>query len=158
GQTPDASAPRGLKGTWLLDPGNVTIQNGPGTLDTMTPNFTATTEGSTLDYHQINQALDMNENVVITADGYIRQNADAPITKQTLLFASLTMNAGNYIELNGGITPAGPLSLTLKAGGNITVNGPITATGLASLTAGGDIHISGSLNGMRDVDGLYVGD
>ncbi|MBN2378036.1 MAG: filamentous hemagglutinin N-terminal domain-containing protein, partial [Sedimentisphaerales bacterium] len=119
----DASASSDNGGLWLLDPSNVTIQNGAGLLDGLTPNFTADQDGSTVDAAAINTALDAGVGVLISTDwaagteaGDIVQNADAPINKTGGGGATLTLRAANDIELNAGITStSGVLNVQLIA-------------------------------------------
>ncbi|MBD1837946.1 CHAT domain-containing protein [Coleofasciculus sp. FACHB-64] len=117
----DASAPKGLPGTWLLDPSNITIINGggySGSLDSFSPNFTATTDNSTVSNGAINNALSIGNSVIISTNnpygtqvGNITQNADATI--------------------GGGYAFGGPVTLTLAAANDITLNGSIGGNGYA---------------------------
>ena len=109
----DVSAANGLGGTWLLDPANVTIQDGAGTLDAGGNPFTANGADSTVSNESIEMALNTGNGVEViistddnssNQDGNIMQNADAAIQKTAGTDATLTLNAANNIELNGGIS------------------------------------------------------
>ncbi|MEM7167084.1 MAG: filamentous hemagglutinin N-terminal domain-containing protein, partial [Planctomycetota bacterium] len=156
---PDLSAPAGHGGTWLLDPEDVLIQAATGTLDGLTPNFTANQATSTVSATVINEALDSGTSVIISTDrpagsdfGHITQDASAAIVKSAGGDATITFNAAGNITLNGGISStAGELNVVLVANdaaqsahdlnlaaGNVDINAGIT-------TNGGDFTSSGVL-------------
>ncbi|MFK2903697.1 filamentous hemagglutinin N-terminal domain-containing protein, partial [Dyella ginsengisoli] len=99
----DASASAGTAGNWLIDPYNVTIQSGAGTL---TSPFTATAD-SNIQVSALNNAL-TGTNVTVFTGSSGTSNGD--------------------ITVNASIQPtAGDNSLYLEAAGGIYVNSNITA-------------------------------
>lgn len=105
----DVSAPNGNGGTWLLDPYNITVISGTGTLDGSSPNFTAGADSSTISNTVIQNALNAGSYVVIntgtagTQAGDITINAPITVTAQGVS-SSLTLTAANSIFINAPIT------------------------------------------------------
>lgn len=105
----DVSAPNGNGGTWLLDPYNITVIPGTGTLDGSSPNFTAGADSSTISNTVIQNALNAGSHVVIntgtagTQAGDITINAPIAVTAQGVS-SSLTLTAANSIFINAPIT------------------------------------------------------
>ncbi len=115
--TPDISSPLGKAGTWLLDPYNITIISTAGTLDALTPNFTANADSSTISNTVIQNALN--------AGGYVILNTGAGGTQA----GDITVNAP--ITVTGlGVSP----TLELNAANNIFINSPITKDAAATST------------------------
>ena len=124
----DASAPKGLAGTWLLDPNNITITTGIdtsiSTSSTVGSNtYSSTNDSSILTNTTIQTALNAGTNVNVTtaASGNNAQLGDitvsAAIAKTAGAAATLTLNASNNIAINAPITSTvGALSLTLNYG------------------------------------------
>jgi filamentous hemagglutinin family protein len=144
---PDASAPKGIGGTWLIDPTDITIVAiGGGAIGTNEVNVA-----------NINTALNSGTNVTITTNiggadsGNITQNSDAPINKTAGGDAALTLEADNDITLNGSITSSiGKLDLNLNATGRVIINQPIS-------TGGGNITAKGTSNSADDnIDGVRI--
>ncbi|HAX79297.1 MAG TPA: filamentous hemagglutinin, partial [Cyanobacteria bacterium UBA11372] len=152
---PDAIAPNGIGGTWLIDPANITIVNGGG----------GAIGTSTVNVANINTALNSGTSVTIVTDdpgnepGGITQNSDAPIDKTAGGDATLTLQAEHDITLNANITSSsGKLNVVLiadsdNAGGdavninNATINtngGNFTATGKGGDTSQRGIVIDNS--------------
>ncbi|WP_161596208.1 beta strand repeat-containing protein, partial [Rhodanobacter glycinis] len=99
----DASSPRGRAGTWLIDPYNITIQTGAGTLSSP---FSASAD-STIKASDLNTALN-GTNVTVFTGSSGASNGD--------------------ITVNAAIKPsAGDNVLYLKAAGGIYVNADISA-------------------------------
>ena len=167
----DVSAANGSGGTWLLDPANVTIQSAAGSIDGTGNPFTGTTADSTVSDAAIETALNSGGgvNVIISTDtdlgpgnqdGNIVQNADATIEKTQGTEATLTLNAANNIELNGGIeSTSDVLHVMLTANdsaqtahdpnanaGNITINAQILTNG-GSFTSKA-VGFTSTANGM----------
>ncbi len=96
--TPDASAPNGNGGTWLIDPTDITLANGGGPIG-----------ANVVDVANINAALNMGSNVTIstgiegTDDGNITQDNDAAILKTAGGEATLSLQAIDNIALNADI-------------------------------------------------------
>ncbi len=147
--SPDASAPNGQGGWWVIDPFNITIINataGGGSEDGGLPNFTASVDDSELSNGQINQALDAGTSVLIatndggsgTQAGNITQNSDAPITKSAggnalLEFRSFDGNGdgtGGLITLSGGIvnTSGNELNVLINADDQATFGGGLDSS------------------------------
>jgi filamentous hemagglutinin family protein len=141
--TPDASAVNGLGGTWLLDPTNLTITAPIGSMP-LGPNQ--------IDVTTINTTLNAGTNVAITTNiggtdpGDIILNS--PISKTAGTDATLRLDAARDITINSSITStSGRLNLFLNGDSNgvgdgrIAINQPIA-------TAGGNITVNGSSNGV----------
>ncbi len=135
---PNASAPNGAAGTWLIDPTNLTIV--PATMGTLPAN--------TINVGNINAALAANTNVTITTNiggteaGNIVQNAGATMIKSTPGTATLTLDAANDIVLNDQIRTTGEmmaerpmLMLVMNAGRNITTSSINTGGGNLTLNS-----------------------
>ncbi|MEE8129777.1 MAG: hypothetical protein V3T48_05790, partial [Vicinamibacterales bacterium] len=169
-RAPDVSAPKGKGGRWLLDPANVTIQDTVGSLDPLTPDFTADAPSSSISDDVIEDALNNGTSVIISTNvdlgaqneiGNIVQQADAGIEKTSGADATLSMFAANQIVLNGGIdSTSGPLSVVLVADdaaqsshdlfpgiGTIFVNADIqTGGGSATLDASTVIDVNARID------------
>lgn len=106
----DVSAPNGKGGTWLLDPYDITVVAGTGTLDGLGPNFTANANGSTISNTVIQNALNAGSSVVIDTGtggaqaGDITVNAPITVTAPGVGSPELTLNAANNIFINAPIT------------------------------------------------------
>lgn len=106
---PDVSAPFGKAGTWLLDPYNITVVAAGGTLDALTPNFTASANNSTITNTIIQNALNAGAYVILDTGtagaqaGDITVNAPINVTGQGV-YSTLTLNAANNIFINSPIT------------------------------------------------------
>ena len=138
---PDASAPNGDGGTWLIDPTDITIVAGDnGAIGT-----------NQVGVENINTALNAGTNVTITTDiggnevGDITQNADAAIEKTAGGDAALTLLADTDIVLSGGIsTIEGRLNVTLTAGSDGSGIGRVVVDTAGIASNGGDITIAGA--------------
>jgi filamentous hemagglutinin family protein len=155
--TPDASAPNGVGGTWLIDPTDITIVNGGG----------GAIGTNQVDVANINTVLNNGTSVTITTNiggteqGNITLNADAPISKTAGGDATLTFDANNDIFLRGAITSSsGKLNLNLNADADNNGEGRIEInidSGAPISTLGGNIFFKGSSN--RDgISGIYIGE
>lgn len=144
--TPDASAPHGMGGTWLIDPTNITIVNGGG----------GAIGTNQVDVANINTVLNNGTNVTITTniggtdEGNINQNADAPIQKTAGGDATLTLDADKDIILRAPISSSsGKLNLNLNADADNNGDGIIGInidTGAPISTLGGNIFFKGASN------------
>ncbi len=133
----DADVRVSAGGTWLVDPGTITIVSGsPGVNE--------------IQNTQIQTSLDAGANFDVIAttlgsDGNIVQNADAPIAKTAGGDATLSFQAGatsGTVTLNAPITSTvGALNVTITGGGAVTTGvidangGAFSATVGSSLTA-----------------------
>jgi hypothetical protein len=135
--TPDASAPNGIAGIWLIDPTDITIVNGGG----------GAIGTNQVNVDNINTVLNRGTNVIITTDiggtdqGNITQNQDANINKTAGGDATLRLEADNDIILNGGISStSGKLNLNLNADRNNNGAGRVEINGaISGLVLGGNI-------------------
>lgn len=106
GTAPNAGAPHGEPGTWLLDPINITIVPG-----SVTPGvFTGPTVGAT----DIESALEADTSVTI-------QTNNQNVAGNT---GTLTQDANATIDVT--LANAGPVTLTMQANDNMTLSGGIT--------------------------------
>ncbi|NER29167.1 MAG: filamentous hemagglutinin N-terminal domain-containing protein, partial [Symploca sp. SIO1C4] len=145
--TPDASAPNGSGGTWLIDPTDITIINGSG----------GAIGTNTVDVTNINTALNTGTNVTITTSiggtdqGNITQNNDAAISKTAGGDATLTLQAENDIVLNGEIiSSSGQLNVQLLADSDDSGAGAIGIFGATIDTNGGNFIGSGKGLGIAN--------
>ncbi|NET82531.1 MAG: filamentous hemagglutinin N-terminal domain-containing protein [Moorea sp. SIO1F2] len=150
--TPDASAPNGSGGTWLIDPTDITLANGGGAIGT-----------NTVDVANINAALNRGTNVTIstsiggTDQGNITQNNDAPIRKTAGGDATLTLQAENDIFLNADITSnSGQLNIELLADSDNSGAGAIGIFNATIDTNGGNFIGSGKGSQVRR-EGIFLG-
>jgi filamentous hemagglutinin family protein len=144
--TPNASAPNGIAGTWLIDPTDITIvSSGGGAVGT-----------NSVDVANINAALNIGTSVTLntaTASGAsgvgdITQNSGANINKTGGGDATLSLLATNSIILNGAIaSTSGKLNVTLNADSDANGAGAIALnSGSAINSNGGDIVLGGGSN------------
>jgi filamentous hemagglutinin family protein len=139
--TPDASAPNGAGGTWLIDPTNITIVAGDG------GSLGTNTVGNIL----INNALSGGTSVTLDTStatggsladlGNITQNADAPITKAGAGVGSLALLAENDIALNSTIA-AVPATGTINWL-NVSLVSDTDQNGTGSIVINGNINTNG---------------
>jgi len=141
GLTVDTSAPRGVAGLWLLDPGNVTISTVASGTTYSTP-FTPLVDSSIL-ASDIETSLG-NTAVSITTGGATPPSGtitvDAPISWTST--NAFSLQADNKIQLNQSISGTNA-TLSLSAGpGGITdaANASITANNLA-IRSQGDVNL-----------------
>ena len=170
---PDASAPNGQGGTWLIDPNNIDIINGTGVNIIGGPVFTSSGEPAQIDIAQIDAALEAGNNVVVQTGtaapnlgaGNINWGAavnldldDVPVQN-----ATLTLSAHNDINIDGTITYQGTgapgINLTLVADSDGDGTGSFTlgatgdllltfsgTVGALDISAGGDIVLDGNID------------
>jgi len=144
----DAGSPKGAKGSWLLDPSDITILHGSsGTLSggMFDPPSSTGSIGDT----EINAALNGGTNVTIQTTagsggaGDITLQGDVDIVNSTGGARTLTLNAGGKIHMNGGASIAGtssnPLSTTFAAAGAIFMG-----SGAYIDTADGNVSFNGT--------------
>jgi len=150
---PDASAPAGDAGLWLLDPENVTIVSG-GTGMLTGGVFTSAGTTTSIDPAVIAAALNGMNVVINTGSG--AGNGDIfvvdAITPNVSGSHTLTLNAFRDIVLFDDIDPtAGTLGVILNAGRNVNfVNGSISANSVS-------INAGGSVNSGSDSNDITVG-
>ena len=132
-----AAAPAGTAGTWLLDPSNITIDEGlaltiQNALAAGTNFVASTIEGATAD-----------ANGVLPGDGdiFLDSNINATATNN----ATLTLTASRYIQLSPDFTGFAPINIS---GGNLVLN--LNQEGLAEVT---NPTITNALNTVGAVTG-----
>ncbi|MBD2084810.1 CHAT domain-containing protein [Coleofasciculus sp. FACHB-542] len=145
----DASAPKGLPGTWLLDPRNVIIAAAPtsnGIFNSIFSGgffeniFTPTGDDAVVNKATIESSLNGGTNVTITTGTTGIQEGNITLLPGVNIGAgysfgtvTLTLEAANNITLNGSITGTGfGLNVVLQGQGgagsranNVTINAPI---------------------------------
>ncbi|RYY98853.1 MAG: hemagglutinin, partial [Comamonadaceae bacterium] len=157
----DASAPAGKAGTWLIDPQNVTIQNG-GATDTLppgNPSVYVPLVDSTIQDSDISAALNAGTDVrITTGTGGPPDQGDIFMDDAQIVYnvaagtRTLTLDAHRSVRANGGTTIAaygagGPLNVVFNAnannaspppdGGQVSYSGNI-------YTNGGNVVMNGS--------------
>ena len=162
---PDASAPAGKAGTWLVDPYDITIVAGAGAtnINSSTP-FAATGNTAQLGADLITSALNAGTSVSVSTGGVGTgtQNGDitvaSAINATTPAGATLSLNAWRNINVNSAISAAaggGALNVALNAnqgagGGTATISstGSISLNG-GTLTLGANTNLtSGTLKDL----------
>jgi hypothetical protein len=158
--TPDASAPLGTHGTWLLDPSDITIIHGTGTGALIAGLFdplSTSTIGDTQINNAINSIVAPGIDVIIKTasgsggSGNITVNSGVAILNSNGGSRTLTLTADGAITIVNGSSMAGSagnsLNVVLNATGGSTISGTInnaggttTLTGAASLTGSGVIQ------------------
>ncbi len=143
--TPDASAPSGSGGTWLIDPTDIDIVAGAGAIGS-----------NTVGADTISAALNTGTSVTITTEiggtdaGNITQAADAPIAKTEGGDAQLAFEAAGDVALPAEITAtSGALDVTVIADADGNGSGVVSVgnAGAGGITSnGGAIAITGSSN------------
>ena len=142
----------GHGGTWLIDPYNIVVVAGAGTVNndggpSFTPNGDESQIGATL----ISSQLDAGGNVVLDTGGVASPGTqagditvNAAISKTAANAASLTLNAANDVNINATIEmAAGDFNVT--AGGDMLVRSLVdTRAGSMSVTLGGALSVVGA--------------
>lgn len=123
--TPDASAPQGKAGTWLLDPADIAIvRTGTETGVAGYPDYTSTADSAVILAGNIETALNAGTNVSITTGptipsselGNILMSGVDLVVSPSTTPVSLTLNAAHDITfVNSSITTDAALDLTLNA-------------------------------------------
>jgi filamentous hemagglutinin family protein len=172
-RTPDATAPAGRGGEWLIDPNNILIVTAAGTCTNLSgcaagPNWATTNDSAQLGVNLINNALNAGTNVTVTTTasgantqpGNITFQAGANVSKTTVgsAPATLTLQAHNDINTTGATISAannvnvGQLSVVLTAdsdssgAGNVVVGGAVTTRGGSFTASGAGISGAGAIN------------
>lgn len=114
----DANAKSGQPGTWLLDPGNITISNAATTIGTL-PLFTPGNINSNVNANAISNTLNNGTSVTISTAGASAGFGDITlidtITKTGTNAASLTLTGRRFNN-------PGTATINLVNGGNLTFN------------------------------------
>ncbi len=145
----DAAALNGTAGTWLLDPADMYISSGSGSL-----------ASSNIGDATINAALNAGTSVTLTSTTFINFSGASTIGKTTSTGGTgvtFTLNAATDIATNSSALISGtyPLNVAMNAGGAVHLSGMIdTRGGNFTLTAGGVASIDG---GGAALPGNYSG-
>ena len=171
-RTPDATAPAGRGGEWLIDPNNILIVTAAGTCANLSgcaagPNWATTNDGAQLGVNLINTALNAGQNVTVTTTtsgantqpGNITFQPNANIAKTAgAADATVTLSAHNDINTTGATISAannvavGRLNVVLTAdsdslgAGNVTVGGGVTTRGGSFTATGVSVGGTGAIN------------
>ena len=148
---PNASAPHGNAGTWVMDPINIDIQNGTGT---------GTFTGPVVFNADIDAALNGGTSVVIDTSnqtngsdpGTLTQESDAIISVAPTSDVSLTLRANSDMILHGGITASGSSTLSVEldqlnsTGSAVTIDtNPININGTFKVV-GGNLSLASGIS------------
>ena len=156
----DVAAPRGRSGTWLLDPYNIFITDSAGSTNIGPPSFTASGNSALLDSSDIQGALNLGTNVIVSTGGASGSQAGditfgnayisvtAPTPGALTLIADGAINGSEFSITSSG----GPMAVTLRAGaltgvGNIDLTSGVINSGGGNITLGGYGSAPGPLNG-----------
>ncbi len=154
GRAPDASAPAGHAGEWLIDPANIQIIAGAGctNINCVTDPWAPTADSATIGVSTILAGLGAGNVTITTAGagsqaGNITFQSGANIAKTTgATDVTLTLNANGNIDTTGATIAAsgtsGRLGVTLNAAGDVGVNSAITTRGGNFSAAGGTVTAS----------------
>jgi len=158
--TPDASAPRGEAGTWLIDPYNITVTNSNNNVSTDSP-FIPSGENSTIRAIDITNALISGTDVIIRTGGDsgvgngditfaengdvdYNNNGDSNMRMLTLdAVGDIIFEAGNRIFDSNSNSP-NRLNIELKADGAVILEGASGGLTAASITTQGGAFTVGS--------------
>ncbi|HEX8603170.1 MAG TPA: YDG domain-containing protein, partial [Pseudoduganella sp.] len=168
----DVGSPRGTAGTWLLDPGNITIVDGccgEGAVENHDgADFTlaSAADDTVIAASVIIQALESENRVIVrtggantTQEGNITVAADIAVAGDPA-GASLTLEAHNDITINAGVRiTAGinPMPVTLSADSDRNNIGSVWLNeGAAIATRGGLLSLGGATLGTELGDGVHL--
>ncbi len=164
--TPDASAPNGTGGTWLIDPMDITIV--PGSSADLAGNIVGAALISATLSAGTSVTLDTSTGEGGNALGDITQAVNADILDSGSDETTLTLRAGNSIFLNAAIQAVGEgarLNVVLNADRDQDGAGAIRINpGSAIFTNGGSIVLGGGTDPLStpavgtaaDIDGIYI--
>ena len=141
-------------GTWLLDPYNIEIVAGGGTVNNGgVPAFTPGGDDSQIGADLITGQLDAGTSVTLNTAGAGSQAGNivvnAPVVKTADNAASLTLTANNDITVNQSITLSGPATginagFNATAGGAFSINNATVSAFHINVNAGTTISRSGA--------------
>jgi len=164
----DVGAPKGLAGTWLLDPNNVFIRASGSDSNIDSQNFpilTTTNDDAVIDSTTLASQLGSGLHIVVRtgAAGANSQAGDITVEDSILIPSdipgSLTLQAHRNIIVNPGVRiesslPGVPVSITFTADFDGNNTGYIAlGSGSTIITQGGDIILGGGgTNGLAFAD------
>ncbi|MEO8104480.1 MAG: filamentous hemagglutinin N-terminal domain-containing protein, partial [Betaproteobacteria bacterium] len=133
----NAAAPRGVAGTWLLDPFNLTVTDTASTaIQSPSGTWTPNAGGSIVLNTDVSAALNAGTNVVLQTGG-------------------ASAEAGN-VNVNAPVSWSANTTLTLTAANNVNINANITATGnTAGLVINPNTAVSGELSSGTGIFNLH---
>ena len=153
----NATAAKGVAGTWLLDPWNLLITGPVDTLGVSPFPFTTFTDavatGAQIAASDIVNALNAGNSVTISTGTTGTEAGDITVRNANLVATSatavgLTLQAARDIVVTGssfGSSNATPVSLSLQAGTSGTGQGRVEVNGGTTInTSGGDVTMTGS--------------
>ncbi|MCP9851181.1 hypothetical protein, partial [Cyanobium sp. Morenito 9A2] len=162
-QAPDAFAPKGNAGTWLIDPNNVTIQATGSDSNVTTPPAVITTgDNAVLTTTTLETALNAGTNVSVVTSAGGTEAGDitvaSPISKSAGGNATLTLTAHNNIHLKASISSsAGQLNLSLNPDSDASGGGATNLAAGATLSLnGGTAAFSGSTTLAGTISGSTI--
>ena len=145
-----ARAPGRIPGVWLLDPTDLTVSAPSDFNVTPPPVITPVTSPATVTSTTIQNALNLNTNVILNTTGSPNSGAEtgaitvnAPVAWTTA--TTLTLNVAGNIQINSPITGSDPGSvLALNAAGTVSQSlpGTIAVGTLTGTSTGGTILTS----------------
>ena len=165
----NASAPKGLAGEWLLDPGDITINGtGPSTTGGFSGGnplvFTAPSDPSTVLNTDINSALNLGTSVTIQTGtgGEFDITVSAAISKTLDNAATLTLDATGAITIDTNVditSIANELNMVFKADSDADGAGAFTLRAGADLLSNGgnitvtaaDVFLTGTMNTLKTI-------
>jgi len=139
--TVSTKAAQGKTGDWLLDPGNITISNNNSGV---TPtNGTEVAGDTTISSSTLTTAL-ANNNVILATGAGAYDITVADAINYTGASSSLTLNAGQNINLAANITSTNALNLQFNAPVKLKQNVALTSNG-------GDVNFASTLDGFSNL-------
>ena len=141
-----ASADKGVAGVWLLDPRDVTIDNG----GTFANPFQPSAGNTVVDVTTLTTALAGGTSVTITTNDPTGTDAgnitiNQPIAPVMTTAATLTLRAANNVNVNAPVTAAGTQNLSLVFSANDQTLGDDANTSAGSVFINQPISIGGTL-------------
>lgn len=141
-----ASADKGVAGVWLLDPRDVTIDNG----GTFANPFQPSAGNTVVDVTTLTTALAGGTSVTITTNDPTGTDAgnitiNQPIAPVMTTAATLTLRAANNVNVNAPVTAAGTQSLSLVFSANDQTLGDDANTSAGSVFINQPVSIGGTL-------------
>ncbi len=153
----DASAPRGNQGTWLLESGNIIIDNNNLLEGEIADIFDRTDKEAVVNASDISSALDNGTNVTLASRNVGSTQHPGQITVESAIKKTdgvqntLALNAANEILVNGQISSdAGKLNVFVSTGGEIVFNPESPSASIFS--NGGDIRLISNFSNIFAAD------
>ena len=161
------AAENGKNGSWLLDPGDITIKKtiaGDGAAEAAGSGYTGGNSESVVSVDSVNAALDKGGEVTIATDNTANDasiTVEDAITKTTAADSTLTLQASGSVNVGKDISSSsGKLNVNIVSDTNSTAGGRVDiADGVTIATKGGDFSIRGGLDDQyaNSEDASYAG-